>query len=229
MTTYAAGRARIAWIAGAIHLSDGRSSVLVDAPEGIASALGEASAARLDGLLISSGVLRDQAGLLGLLDARSRRTTRPLQVVFPLGEERPAALLDAWTRGWPDTTPVIQDAVHPGAGVDVGDIEVTAVAVGRGEPVWLPEPSVRAVVALGWRIQLGDLRVGIARGPVPDAAVERVVRGTDLSVVEVGVQAWPRSDRRWRLRPDEAARIAAGAGVLWILGDDGTFGAAGEQ
>jgi hypothetical protein len=224
VTRFERGALRVRWLGGCVVVEHGGDIVLVDVPEGTAGRLTDDELARVSTLVLSSGVLRDHAGILPILEARSRWTADPVQVVLPLGEERAASVLEAWQRGWADSPGVVQDAVHPGASVTVGALTFEAVPIGRGEPRWQPEPAVQPVIALGWRIRCRDATVAIARSPVPDRAVERLLHGADLAIVEVGVETWPRSERRWRLRPDEAARVASGAGELWLVGDDGTFG-----
>ena len=224
VTRYRKGALEVRWASGCVVLIHGGDVVLVDVPEGTSSRLDEQVLSRVSTIVLSSGVLRDHAGLLPLLEARTRYTGEPVQVILPLGEERPAAVLEAWHRGQDGGPGVAQDAVHPGAHVGVGALTLEAVALGRGEPRWQPSPTVHPVIALGWRARCADAIVAIAKSPVPDGAVERLLRGADLAIVEVGVEPWPRSDRRWRLRPDEAARIASGSSELWLVGDDGTFG-----
>jgi len=222
------GQTRVAWVHGAVVVDHRGQVVLIDAPEGVGRALDAGVLSRVHAVCLSSGVLRDLAGLLVLLEQRSRLAAPPATVVFPLGEERPAALLDAWSRGWAQVAPVVQDAVHPGATLTLGGVEVDAVPLGRGEVRWRPQPHVVPTVGLGWRIRTEDATVAVGRLPVPDGAVEKLVRGADLAIIEVGVEPWPVEDRRWRLRPDEAARVS-GAGDLWLVGDDGRFGAGPDQ
>jgi hypothetical protein len=210
-----------AWHGGALTLDHDGQVMLIDAPEGVVHGLPDALLARLGVIVVSSGILRDHAGLLPLLEARARHGTGPITVVFPLGEERVSAVVEAWQRGWPDRLDLFQDAVHPGAVLELDAFTLRAVAVGRGEPRWFPTPRVEPVIALGWQVQCGGLRIALVRGAIPDASIEHVVRGADLAIVEFGIRPWPRSDQRWRLRPDEAARVATGAVEVWLVGDDG--------
>ncbi|MFK7926820.1 MAG: hypothetical protein AB8H79_01435 [Myxococcota bacterium] len=228
MTTWTRGETRVSWHAGAVLIESSGHGVLFDAPEGTAAELSDTQLGRIDAICLSSGVLRDLAGIMTVLERRSRRTERPATVVFPLGEERPSAVLGAWSSGWADVASVVQDAVHPGASMVLGACQLQIVAIGRGEPRYGASASVQPTVGLGWRVQTSDARIAIGRLPVPDGAVERLVRGVDLAIIEVGVEDWPSSDRRWRLRPDEASRIV-GSADLWIVGDDGRFGAGVDQ
>jgi hypothetical protein len=197
-------------------------SILLDAGEGVAGQLPQDARRTLIAVLLSSGALRDIGGLLPLLAARSG-APHPLTVAHPLGDERVPALIEAWARGWPGLGDLHADAVSPGTELEFGPIAVTALGIARAEPRPDLPAGIASLPALAWRITAGATTVAWVRGPAPSRAVNAAIAGATLAVVEVGVTPVVGVDARWRLRPDEASRLAPTVGELWIVGDDGTL------
>jgi hypothetical protein len=225
------GTTRVQWLSGALWIGTPQGAVLFGAPGGIARSITVQHLRELRAVVFSSGSLRDCSGLIEIMGecARHRRCSDPLEVVHPLGDERIPAMLEAWQRGWPGQVDVALDAVHPGISIEVGPwIRVHAASVERGEPDWRSN-LIRPVVALGWAISTPDLTICWARGAAPGPDLIRLCTGVDLAILEVGVQPWPRSDRRWRLRPDEAVSLTLASTHTWIVGDDGAFGVGDEN
>lgn len=211
------------WLGGALYVSHGADALLVDAPSGVDALLGD-RAARLRAVVLTGGTVRQVGGLVPLLCAleRWRAAGTALPVHVPLGEERGAALADAWVRHWPDRYDVTVDAERPGATFDEGPFAVATFALRAGEPRWrIGTVEPRTAVAV--RVTTPDRSVAFVPAAVPSTAVERACRGADLAVIEVGVVPWPRTAERWRPTAEEALRLAAGAKEAWLVGDDGRW------
>lgn len=218
------GGTRVAWLDGAVWVEVGGHGLLIDAPPGVADALGPDRLPRLREVLLTGGRIRSVGGLLSLLCALEphRGPEEPLVVRAPLGDDRGAALAELWSRQWPDRYRVVLDTERPGATFDAGPIEVRTSPVRAGEPRWRPD-RVDPRVAIALRLQTPDLTLAVVLGAAPGAAVQRACERVDLAIVEVGVEPWPRTAERWRLSMDEALGLGAGAGELWLVGDDGRW------
>lgn len=150
--------------------------VLVDAPPGTATALGE-RLARLDSVLLTCGRLERVSGLVSVLGALppARADDAALAVRFPLSDERGALLVEAWQRAWPDR-------------------EVTLDGVGAGEPVEIADGEIRLVTLvdpagpppLGARLVFAGAEVAVLPRCRLDGAARRITRGVDLVVAEAG-------------------------------------------
>jgi hypothetical protein len=208
----------VEWIrGGGLWIRWDRGGLLLDAPPA-AAALGE-ELALLRAVVLTSGRIQSVGGLLGVLAAsdRWRLPELPLPVHVLLGEERAAWIAETWERGWPERTSVALDAEVPGALFDVGPFEVKTVPVSACEPDFRAG-TLQAIPAVGLRLH-GPIDVAWIPGAAPGPAVEHLCRDADLAVVEVGVLPWPKGGRR--LRREDAIAAAAGARLLWLVGDDG--------
>lgn len=212
------GDLRVVWIGGGLYVGDGVTGLLIDAPEGSAAALESLDAVgSLDAVLLSSGRPRAIGGLLGVLDAigYGRPSDRALVVWSPLGEDRPGMIVDVWERGAPPNFPLVVDGEAPGALIRVGAFAIHTASVRRGEPRWVP-PDVVPVPAVGFRVS-GPVEIAYVGGPATPA----LCKGAKVAVVEVGVRPWPSHPEPWRLSVDQAVRLAAGAQLVVLVGDDG--------
>jgi hypothetical protein len=236
----ARGATTVSWVNGTVELQVGEDVLLVDAPAGAAERLPAASLGRTRGIVCTSGRIQAVGGLVPLLCALERHRGPDDTVVLqvPLGDDRAAALAEAWTRGWPDRYPLTIDAQRPGAAVpsELAGVEVETVRVRTGDVRWATA-EVEPGVGMALRLTSPDLAVAVILGAAPDrrgwppspgsgasarrAPLERLCDGADLAIVEVGVTDWPRTDEPWRIRVDEVPALAAGAREVWVVGDDG--------
>lgn len=222
---FVAGEIEVHFAHGGIWLwntaPSGPHGVAIDAPAGMAAAIG-ADLARLSAIVVTSGRARAIGGLIELLEATAahRDPALPLVLHVPFGEERGAALADLWVQHWQGRFPLTVDAERAGVRFDAGGMQITTVALRAAEPDWAARDVVPRV-AIGVIAEHAGARVAILLGAAPDPGLERHCAGADLAVIEVGVLPWPRSDVAWRLRPDQAIAVGAGARALWIVGDDG--------
>ncbi|MEQ1564867.1 MAG: hypothetical protein ABMA64_04460 [Myxococcota bacterium] len=208
------------WIGGGLWVEHAGDAILIDAPTGAAAELGE-DLGRLRAVVLTTGRARSLAGLLELLSAAERfRGGAPLELHLPLGEERGAAVAEVWAHHW-DAYPLVIDAQQPGSTFSVGPFDVSTAAVQVGDPRFHPE-RVEARLGLGLRISTGaGGPIAVLLGAAPDPGLHRLCAGAELAVIEVGVAPWPRVDRAWRLRTEQALAVGAGARQVWLVGDDG--------
>jgi hypothetical protein len=203
---------------GLVLECDGEA-LLLDVPEGSAARLAALGVLpRIRAIAFSGGRVQSVGGLVPVLCAMAPgRGDTPLPVWSVLGEERGGLLADAWFRGW-GGFPLAMDGEAPGTAFEAGPFRVVTSAIRRGEPGrW----GILSVPAVGFRVAAGGVEVAFVPGAGPGSAVERLVRGADLAVVEVGVTPWPPSPEPWRLTADAAIHAAQGARELWLVGDDG--------
>lgn len=221
MNRWERGDTRVSWIAGALVVEVGGDVLLVDSPAGLPEALGP-TLGRIRGIVFTTGRIRSVGGLVPLLCALEphRPADAALPLHPPLGDERAAAMAEIWERTWPDRYPIVLDVVRPGGAFDVGPVQVTTFPIRVGEPRWR-EGTVDTLIGVGLRLETPDLVAAIVLGAAPSPALARSCADVDLAVIEVGVVDWPRTPAPWRLRTDEALAIGAGAGTLWLVGDDG--------
>jgi len=169
-------------------------------------------------------------GLLPLLASLEphRLEDIPLRIHSPLGEERAAALAEAWSHGWPNRYPLTLDAEFPGGQFEAGGVGFQTLPIRSGEPRWR-DGIVDVSLAVALQITAPEAKVAWIPGAAPAAGLARICDGVDLAVVEVGVARWPRTPEQWRLSVADALKIGARARELWLVGDDGTFGLGEEQ
>lgn len=222
MNAYAKGQTEVRWTHGGLMVSYAGDVLLIDAPRGIAdTAIDVLSATH--GVVVTSGRLASLRGLLALLDGVSTAGPRhqPFTVLGPVGDERVPALVDAWTRGWPDRRPIHIDGCVPGSVASIGGIEIRLMSVCHGEPDGGSPQQVQAAPGCAVRLTTPDATIAWVPGAAPDPAVRRACHRADLAVIEVGVVPWPSSDRPWRLTLADALQASADVGELWVMGDDG--------
>lgn len=174
--TWVNGPVRVERIGGALWIEHRGEGVLVDAPPGTASSLGD-RLGRLRSVVLTSGRLERVSGLVSVLGALVAPGSAGLTVRFPLSDERGALLVEAWQRAWPDRE-VTVDGVGPGAELEIVGADVLTVAL--SDPGGEPPPMGLRFVFPG----------GPALAVLPrcrlDGAVRRAGRGADLLVIEPG-------------------------------------------
>lgn len=212
----------VRWLDGALLISRGPLSVLVDAPPN--TDLG-ADAGRVQAIVLTSGRMRAIGGLLPVLASLEpyRLQDAAIQLHFPLGEERGAALTEAWVQGWPDRYPLTLDAEFPGGQFIACGLQFDTMPLRAGDPRWR-DGSVDDAVAVAVRITAPEATVVWIPGAAPQSGLGRMCDGVDLAIIEVGMLDWPRTAERWRLSLTDAMKIGANAAELWVVGDDGSFG-----
>jgi hypothetical protein len=209
------------WLDGALYVEQDGEGVLFDAPAHAYDRLDAMRALpKLRAIVLSGGRIQSVGGLVPLLCALEphRGPEAPLLVWSPFGEERPALLADAWSRGWPDRYPLTIETGTPGQPFDAGPLEIRPEAIRRAEP---RREGVEVYPAVALRIS-GQAEIAYVAGAGPGGIVRALCRGADLAIVEVGVKPWPVTEQRWRLTPMDAAE-AVDSGELWLVGDDGRF------
>lgn len=217
----------VAWTGGGLWIRSGDEGVLIDAPAGGAERLG-LDVARVTAVVLTSGAPRSVAGLIPLFCALDHawlaagHHDRSLPLFTTLGEERGAALADAWARAWPGHAPVVIDAMRAGGRFSIGALDLTTIALRSGEPTW-PDGEPRAALAVAVRVEGPGGVVVFVPPATPSTAVARACVDADLAVVMVGVLPWLPSEQRWRPTASEAAHLASGAKSVWLAGDDGTL------
>ena len=217
----------IRWWDGALLVRRRDVAVLVDVPAG--TVLGE-EACRLQSIVLTSGRMQAIGGLLPVLaELEPHRLVQvPLRVHCPLGEERAPALTAAWSQGWPDRYPLTIDSAIPGGQFEVDVIGLQTFPVRSGEVRWR-SGRVDSRIAVALKIMVPEATVVWMPAAAPAPNLMRLCAGADLAVVEVGVESWPRTKGRWRLSISDALKIGAGAGELWVVGDDGSMGPGDAQ
>lgn len=226
MSDWERGEVSVRWLQGGLSVRVGADVWVVDAPTGVVDALGD-EAARVRGVVISHGRMPAVGGLLPLLDALHGHVSEdvPLEVRVPLGDERPALLADAWSRGWPGRTPLVLDAEAPGMASELGPLMLERVQFRGGEPV---QGEIRPLAVDGLKIGLGSLTIAWLPCVAPSTRLDRFFVGVDLAVVTVGAAPWPRSEERVRLSLAEAVAASAAAETVWIVTDEGSWAGTAE-
>ena len=204
--------------AGALHVERRTGGgVLVGAPEGIVERLGRSAVDGLGVVVVPTGRTRDVAGLVSLLAARTRPT--PLEVLCLVGEPRATAVIDAFARGWAGRPQPVVDVVSAGRSVHLADVRLDTRAGKAGEP---HAGRVEPVTAVGVRVSVDGVRVVWLPSMAPSAGWQAFVGDAHLAAIEIGARAWPSTEGGpWRFDATGAVRAAAGAGELWLVGDDG--------
>jgi hypothetical protein len=208
----------VQWLGHALVVHSRRTRLVIDpGPSAITPPVDH-----LDAVILTSGRMHAIGGLLPLLGALAgARTNRALTVVHPLGDDRAPAVTAAWQHGWSDDLELVLDAVVPGQPIDVGDLEIQTFALRCGEPAWSEANAVRNLTGMGLEIRRGDARVVWVPSTVAGAQIHKRCTGAALAVLQVGAIPWPKSERPWRMTVDQAVAAAAGAEVVWLVGDDG--------
>lgn len=218
MRTWSQNGVTVAWLNGGLAISRRSGWVLVNAPPGCSELLSELDAWKITAIVLSSGRMRALGGLLEVLGGLSPERT--VEVVHPLGAERPPLIVDAWSQGWPGGVPVRVDGVAAGQTIDLAGIAVELVPLRVSERVG---EGVQATAGVGVRLELPGATIAWLPSAAPGVAGGRMCAGVDLAVVEVGVGPWPPTDRPCRLDLAGAVRAGSGAAELWLVGDDGSL------
>jgi hypothetical protein len=233
MTTtlsWSRGALSVRWCGGAVLVTCGPDAILLDAPPDLLAHLPADALPRIRAVLVTSGRPRSVGGLVplwcALLDDRA--TDAPLPLHAPLGEERSAALADAFSRGWPDAWSVPVDSAVPGEPTEIGPFLVHATSIGIVEPT--PRRGfAREVSGVALAVQVDGARIVFAAGATNGGALKRALRDADLAIVEVGVRPWSVGGAA-RLDPAAAAALTHTCADVWLVGDDGApVSAGGEQ
>lgn len=219
MTTFTRGDTAIHWIGGGLLVHHAGRSLLLDAPVNAAESCRRALPT-LDTVVLSSGRMHSVRGLLALLEARSTQHPGPLTVLSSASDERVPAIVEVWTRGWPERGQVQLDGLLPGDAIELDDLRLALLPLTRGE---VGPRGVHAAPGCAVRLTTPDTSLVWLPAAGPGPVARRLCTGADLAVVEIGLQPWPSSERRWRLTTQEAIDAAQGAGELWMVGDDGRF------
>ncbi len=214
----------VTWLMGGVYIESGGDGLLLDVPPGSSRLMSPTQLGRLRAVALSGGRMQSIGGMVGLLCQLEpgRSQDAALSLWFALGHERGPMLAETWVRGW-GRYPVTLDAEAPGAEFDVGAMAVKTVSYAAGEPRWGDEPTVESRQAVGFRVTVAGQTIAYAPAAARPQAVQRLVRGADLAIVEVGAVPWPRSDRQWRLTLADAVQATADVQNTWIVGDDGHF------
>lgn len=222
MSDWSHGAVQARWI-GALWVRTPRGSFLIDAPAGIARALAEADGLHdLRTVIVSTNRLRSVEGLPGLCEAiaRARGKDAVLHVVHGLDCPRVAAIADAWTRGWPDSTGIALDGVRSADPIELaGDAEVTLTSLTAAEPG--PGGGVVPVSGAAVRVSVGGVDIVWVPAARPNAAHARASVGAALAVLEIGRAPWPKVEQPWRPTLPQALAVSQHADAVWIVGDDG--------
>jgi hypothetical protein len=154
------------------------------------------------GVVISSGRSSAIGGLWSLLDRLEPPAPDrpPLPLCAPLGDERVAALAEAWARTAPAPLPLDLDLRRPGT-FAIGPFVVTTLELVGGE-------RGGTVPAFGVRVRTPDATVVWVPACRPGTVVERLCAGADLAVVAVGPGPNAPGPERARLEARGAARVA---------------------
>ena len=138
-----------------------------------------------------------------------------------MGDERPGLMAEAWSRGWPDRFPIGLDILVPGTGFEMNGAEIQTLGIELGEPLRGETPSIRSNVGVAWRVKTETHSIVWAKSCAPSTALQKFCKEVSLAIIEVGVQPWPKSDRRWRLSHQQASEYGLLAQELWLVGDEG--------
>lgn len=222
MSDWSQGPVRARWV-GALWVHTRAGGILIDAPAGVSRALDDADGLRdLRTVIVSTNRLRSVEGLPALCEAvaRVRGKDAVLHVVHGLDCPRVAAIADAWTRGWPDSTGLALDGVRSADPIDLaGDAQVTLTSLTVAEPG--PGGGVVPVSGAAVRVSVGGAELVWVPAARPNAAHARASVGADLAVLEIGRAPWPKVDQPWRPTLAQALAQAQHVGVAWVVGDDG--------
>ena len=215
---------QVHWLGGAVVLCVRDDVVLVDTPPGLVHILDKLDLIQgVRSVAVSSGKIASTGGLISIMDAMARHHSADFPFVLrgPIADERPGIMVEAWSRGWPDRFSIGLDGMIPGTNFQMGPFHVRTIGLEIGEPLYQPEAQVRGTMGLGWRFELGDTAIVWIRTCAPLDALARFCQDATLAILEVGVQTWPKSDRRWRLSVNDASRYGVLAQELWLVGDEG--------
>lgn len=212
------GTTEICWAEGTLVVSVDHDVLLIDAPP-VSVALLQPWLPNVRAIALTSGRLSSVGGLLPMLCALEphRGPDSALTLHLPGSDERGAALAEVWVRCWPDRYPLTIDSDRPGSDFEVGRITVHTHPLETAEIV---HGAASVQDAIGMIVRTPDLAIAYLRGMAPPRMLERWL-AVDLAILEVGLSPWPRTDRPLRLRIDEASRIGASAGELWLVSDEG--------
>jgi hypothetical protein len=180
---------------GALWVAVDGEGLLVEAPAGTASALGE-RVGGLRSIVLLSGRLERVSGLVSVFARLQRPSGIPLTLRCPLSDERATTLAEAWQRAW-GAFPLTIDAIAPGHRVDVGSARLRTIAL--SDPGGGPPP-------MGIALTRSDATVAVLPRCRPDGAARSIVRGADLLVAELGGGGLSASD----------AVELAGEAELWV-------------
>lgn len=214
------GLTEVCWHEGAIVVSRGAEALLLDCPSGAAENIGSPLEI-LVAIALSSGRIEAIGGLPSLLCAlqQHRGPAQALPIHFCLGEERAPTLASAWSQAFSGGFPLSFDAEIPGARFAEGEFVVSTCSVVHGEPNWSAK-TVERNVGLAMRIDTPEMSLAWVPGAKATPALQQWCSGRDLAIIEVGVRPWPLTKQRWRMTTAEACSIGAGAGEIWLVGDD---------
>lgn len=198
------------WLGG-LALRGPEGVLLIDAPNTLR--LPDDWATQVRGVVLTSGRIDAISGLLRVLaDA-----TGPVHVLHGLHDDRTPALLGLWAQTWRGAE-VLADAAPPGTELDICGAELTLHPLAGAERI---SAEVRPATTHGLHLRLPNHTIAYLPSARASATANRLCADAHLAVITVGARDWPRTDAVWRTRVDEAARIGASAGELWIVGDDG--------
>ncbi len=158
---------RVGWVGG-LYIEFGGLGLMINATEGTTERWNACfDPSLLEMIAVSDGEIRSLGGLLPLLCSLERRSE--LRIWAPMGEERPAYLAEAWSRGWPNRYPLGVEAEFPGGSFRLGDMKITSIGLRRSTEV-------------AFRIDAGGRKIGFLPSGYHEAVV-RHLRRMDLLVV----------------------------------------------
>jgi len=221
---FESGNLQVIWMDGAVALTRGEDTLLLDAPPGVIQHLNHHDLLpSLRTVCCSSGQMSSLGGLLPLLDEvhRVQSSRFPFTLRAPMGDERLGLVVEAWSRGWPGRVPIGLDGLYPGAKFEMGSWRVRTFGIEMGEVIYGEHPHIEPCVGIAWRIEVEGETIVWIRSCTPHQMIEKMCKDASLAIVEVGVRPWPKSERRWRLSVSNASQYGMLAKELWLVGDEG--------
>lgn len=222
--TFQTGDLSLVWFEGALVLSAGDVSILLDAPSDVSSFL-EATGVRgnIRGILCSSGLISSVGGLLGLLSGITADWSHgSLPIYAPVGDDRLGLLVEAWTRGWPNGVPVSLDTLFPGASFSIGPIQVDTLGIQCPERLGVGSRMLEMKQGVSWRIQVGETTVLWAKACAPQPTLSSWCKGATLAILELGADMTRNAaDKAMVATSSQLSAYGMSADELWLVSHDG--------